>query len=546
MNLERNIFVLQLRFNVPFLLHHVKNSVGLVCQAYDTMMKWVLTGSWITTERETLSQLIFILSKGLSATDRDESAQSTTKGEKEESKTKRKREGKIRQGTASIRLGDATAVIAQAASSSAGTVTTAATVTSTPFPDRGSNPALEAIKDAAEIATAQLINHLGNFPTPPGPSRISTLFRESEELEHLRKWIDQNGGGAASASPASRPVDGPASELRLNREANGLSGFGDDYTRKFIRYYLLDGRVVLGLIERPYSKDGPSITVVVRDAVGKFSWTSTLRYRDERSGANGGGAGLRSAASMGAMRSQSPDPMIPPSPTIDTPSGGGLFFSGGPGAGDASTTGTVSLPVPKGGSYRRTSAGGSSAGMSSPLEFGSNNSVYSERGGDGPGEGNKDGIERAGSAEQLQQSAGTLGAPAQQSSIHSANVAAAVPTPGMTVTFVGDTQHQAGFAVASSNLSSSPSSQPMALLPPNPSPSPYAGLDQVRSCNSEEIPDLSEIFARESEAATLYGKVEKSTSEQMSTEMAWIVKHVQEYVVFCVIFLVSRPLSHEF
>ncbi|KAG9297725.1 hypothetical protein G9A89_011240 [Geosiphon pyriformis] len=137
-----------------------------------------------------------------------------------------------------------------------------------------------AIKIAAEIAMTQIINHLGNFPAWAdhiGPSRVSTLFKDDLQLA-----MDQ---------------------IRNQREFDGVS------IPELVRYFLIDGRLILGFVEMPKKLElqrinsneylrtptsakeldhtsfepddsvrAPSVTIVIRDSTGKYSWTSHMRY----------------------------------------------------------------------------------------------------------------------------------------------------------------------------------------------------------------------------------------------------------------------------
>ncbi|RIB28962.1 hypothetical protein C2G38_2028135 [Gigaspora rosea] len=76
-----------------------------------------------------------------------------------------------------------------------------------------------AVKLAAEIAMSQFVNHLGNFPAWSdhiGPSRVSTLFNDDLLL--------------AKAHIAESNVDS---------------------IPELVRYFLIDGRVVIGFVEIP-------------------------------------------------------------------------------------------------------------------------------------------------------------------------------------------------------------------------------------------------------------------------------------------------------
>ncbi|KAJ3088523.1 hypothetical protein HK100_008013, partial [Physocladia obscura] len=156
-----------------------------------------------------------------------------------------------------------------------------------------------AVKAAAEIALAQMLNHLGNFPPKNascGVSRISTLFNEINEVKRIlamRNRVKENSIFTSSNNSLYDENSSPTISEKLTCE---ISLF-----RKYLRYFVYDNRVLLGFVEQPewavenlanssesweleYNQKepkDPKIIIVIRDATGKFSWISELLYKEK-------------------------------------------------------------------------------------------------------------------------------------------------------------------------------------------------------------------------------------------------------------------------
>ncbi|CAG8589929.1 4259_t:CDS:10 [Paraglomus occultum] len=221
----------------------------LVEKAYDCMMRWILVGQWIVGDRDCHEAVIATISRGISiiADDDDSASQANAHTDKKKNR-KENAPNKL-----FIQRGN------KAATSSNESIPNNSG--SARYGRKGESD----VKLAAEVAMAQFVNHLGNFPAwgeNVGPSRVSTLFKNDLNLAHA--------------------------QLAASREHNKMTG-------ELVRYFMIDGRVILGFVEMPKdaawlervaksqelddSKDAPSVIIVIRDSTGKYSWTTHMRYK---------------------------------------------------------------------------------------------------------------------------------------------------------------------------------------------------------------------------------------------------------------------------
>ncbi|CAG8555493.1 1092_t:CDS:10, partial [Cetraspora pellucida] len=252
----------------------------LVEKAYDCMMRWILVGQWIVGDRDCHEAVISTISKGISIVPNndDDNAQQNSPADK-----KKNRKDPIPNKLFAPRAKMSTAnneSILQAGGQ-----------------NRCGKKGEMAVKLAAEIAMSQFVNHLGNFPAWSdhiGPSRVSTLFNDDLLLAKAR---------IAESNVGSIP--------------------------ELVRYFLVDGRVVIGFVEIPKhpvwiinkdpktltasdnfetpveagtpvsspgtpkapipqeyiqkeldeTDDCPSVIIVMRDSTGKYSWESHMCYK---------------------------------------------------------------------------------------------------------------------------------------------------------------------------------------------------------------------------------------------------------------------------
>eukprot|EP01100_Stratorugosa_tubuloviscum_P015429 TRINITY_DN8902_c0_g1_i1.p1 TRINITY_DN8902_c0_g1~~TRINITY_DN8902_c0_g1_i1.p1 ORF type:complete len:1255 (+),score=606.97 TRINITY_DN8902_c0_g1_i1:98-3862(+) len=105
----------------------------------------------------------------------------------------------------------------------------------------------QKIKDVADHVLMNLMNMLGNYPMPNGPSRASTLVTEEDML------------------------------IDVVSKAGEEAGTIQDI-KQFIRYYSIDNSIILTIIERAYEEGGPNITIIIRDKTGKYAWDTKASY----------------------------------------------------------------------------------------------------------------------------------------------------------------------------------------------------------------------------------------------------------------------------
>src|SRR6266498_2503331 len=258
------------------------------------MMRWILIGQWIVGDRDCHEAVIATISRGISITpnnDDDSSSPSSSSNDKK----------KNRRDTAPNKL--------FSARSNKNIVTNSESISQHHYQNRYGKKGEVAVKIAAEIAMAQFVNYLGNFPAwgdNIGPSRISTLF--NGDLGLAKKQLSD-----------SKDFDGGVSMPEL------------------VRYFLIDSRVLVGFVEMPkhfswtvggdirtpsspgslsdayatptatetpaspvspgtpkasipqsYLREqsneedsSPSVIIVMRDSTGKYSWTSRMVYKTQ-------------------------------------------------------------------------------------------------------------------------------------------------------------------------------------------------------------------------------------------------------------------------
>eukprot|EP01122_Echinamoeba_exundans_P014768 TRINITY_DN6753_c0_g1_i2.p1 TRINITY_DN6753_c0_g1~~TRINITY_DN6753_c0_g1_i2.p1 ORF type:complete len:1091 (-),score=190.34 TRINITY_DN6753_c0_g1_i2:1420-4692(-) len=101
---------------------------------------------------------------------------------------------------------------------------------------------------AAQYALNNLLYHSGQFPLTVGPHRLSSEVCE----EDILAMIIRDSGRQMDMEEA----------------------------KQFYRHFVLDGNIVLTLIDLPYQKL-PTIIIITRDSTGKHVWTSQLRFYED-------------------------------------------------------------------------------------------------------------------------------------------------------------------------------------------------------------------------------------------------------------------------
>ncbi|KAI8842536.1 hypothetical protein BC829DRAFT_446414 [Chytridium lagenaria] len=273
----------------------------LIIKAYDCLIRWCIIGTWILGDRDCLTSAISSLCRGITLLDRegDFSAISSTLpttpisntgsslsigsdktplsvsnatstlathfanlAETVKSGTSERRKLGVRSNTKIFQKLPHVKVVVE----KGGGVSTETKDGGVGLPTFATLKCELAVKSAAETAFAHLVNQLGHFPPfgeSTGVSRVSTVWSELEELKRI---------------------------LEIRGKLRGEpSAFSISELRRFLRYYIFDGRVVVGLLEHPNwayeEEDGetvdPRLTIILRDATGKYSWTTKLKYIED-------------------------------------------------------------------------------------------------------------------------------------------------------------------------------------------------------------------------------------------------------------------------
>ncbi|KAJ3171865.1 hypothetical protein HK101_011216 [Irineochytrium annulatum] len=185
------------------------------------------------------------------------------------------------------------------------------------------------IKAAAETAMAQIVNYLGCSPPfgeVTGISRVSAVWNEQVEARRislLRERIvaRKNLGARTDKEQVSDDMATELKDVPLKGSSFALAGGAD--MKKYLRYFVYDDRVIIGILEQPSWVDdeepdtdslkrrsvdsdrsirssrlsgNPTVTLVLRDATGRYSWVSSLKYKED------------SGRTMSLMRSSVPTP----------------------------------------------------------------------------------------------------------------------------------------------------------------------------------------------------------------------------------------------
>ncbi|CAG8471515.1 1328_t:CDS:2 [Acaulospora colombiana] len=232
-NCARELVLVLSRYIDTMLASGLATNYHLIEKAYDCMMRWILIGQWIVGDRDCHEAVISTISKGISVIPNNDDDASNSSIDKKKSK-----KDQVPTKLFSPRSNKTLSSSSENLSHLGGQIR---------YGKRGEY----AVKIAAEIAMSQFVNHLGNFPAwsdPIGPSRISTLFNNDLEL------------------------------ARIQNAENG-----ETFIAERVRYFLIDGRVVMGFVETPRRMeekgDNISVIVVLRDSTGKYTWISKMCYK---------------------------------------------------------------------------------------------------------------------------------------------------------------------------------------------------------------------------------------------------------------------------
>ncbi|XP_078001249.1 ral GTPase-activating protein subunit beta-like [Glandiceps talaboti] len=110
--------------------------------------------------------------------------------------------------------------------------------------DKEQKPASLRVREAAELVRGYIMDHLGYFPPPCGPSAITSLLNEDSLLKYAKGncTTDKNGS---------------------------------------FKYFVLENRVLLAVLEQPLGNNQdplPTVTSILRGHSGRHAWTMQLRH----------------------------------------------------------------------------------------------------------------------------------------------------------------------------------------------------------------------------------------------------------------------------
>nr|CAG8510797.1 3940_t:CDS:10 [Entrophospora candida] len=260
----------------------------LIERAYDCMIRWILAGQWIVGDRDCHEAVILTISKGISLNPVSEDESSSQPNSPVEKKRGRK------ESTSNKLFSPRVTRIGTSSSENIGY-------------QSGSNKCWKrgelSVKIAADIAMSQFLNHLGNFPAwgdHIGPSRVSTLFNHDLELAKLHipelvRYFLIDGRvivgfvempkhpiWAINGDPITPNVTTPGTPNTPKTFANSPSSSTTSPGTPSTASSLETPIVLNKLQEEPDELiDAPSVIIVLRDSTGKYSWTSQMRYKSQ-------------------------------------------------------------------------------------------------------------------------------------------------------------------------------------------------------------------------------------------------------------------------
>ncbi|KAI9093828.1 hypothetical protein DFS34DRAFT_665968 [Phlyctochytrium arcticum] len=343
---------------------------SLIMSAYDTITHWILLGQWIVEDRECHNAVIATLCRGIGVTDRDDdfagvsasvsnslstsmtsgnlkdlSNGVTGTGDRERTPTNSTLQSFMSGSTvmAGPALADkkklqrhsmaASKLIPKLRAAAVGTAQAIPVSTGTKdsglgLPTFANLTAEMMIKSAAELALAQFLNRLGNFPPfgeVTGVTRVSSVWNEEAEIRRIigiREKIKRQRQAGTSNPDGGKYGSGHDDFVKQGSVA--VSDF-----RRYMRYYAFDRRLIIGIIETPHwarddddAKENrnssrvptPQMTMVVRESTGKYTWMTTLKYTHDHIHGEGplSSAAARPNASHRTSMQPSPHPPAKP------------------------------------------------------------------------------------------------------------------------------------------------------------------------------------------------------------------------------------------
>ncbi|KAI8996097.1 hypothetical protein BC832DRAFT_567895 [Gaertneriomyces semiglobifer] len=298
-----------------------------IVAAYESLIRWAVSGNWIINDPECHAVVLSTLSRGIGILDRQNDFAVISSGLA--THFNQSTPGPIIASATSGNLKElangATTLDRDRIASSAGTTTTGATEKKKPqrhamsaaklipklrsalpttvpvstgskdggfgLPTFASLTAEMMVKAAAEVALNHLTNHLGHFPPSgerTGVARVSSMWKEVEEVKKI-----------VAARRTLQTSEKPAREPKSPLDDDVANALSDDVSledfKKYVRYYAYDRRLIIGFVDTPawayqHSNDGhrkatPTMTLIVRDSSGKYTWQTSMKYVDDKESA---------------------------------------------------------------------------------------------------------------------------------------------------------------------------------------------------------------------------------------------------------------------
>lgn len=233
--------------NILLQTGNLVNTYGLIVQAYECMIRWVLVSQWIIGDKDCCKAVIETLSKGITILEKDTHTVAPPNTSEQPPivppEKKKRRDTGLMPPKQLFQLPPR--VNKGAHQTTSPNSNTSQHESSHALPTDTSRPAKEyiAIRRAAQYCMSLFVNQLGRFALP-------------NELDDARPEMADD-----------------LHQLRLYKEKHGT------YERCPIRCFMLGDRTLLTIMDT--TSHIPSILVVVRDTTGKYAWSIETRYMDK-------------------------------------------------------------------------------------------------------------------------------------------------------------------------------------------------------------------------------------------------------------------------
>lgn len=221
------------------------HSYPLIVQAYDCMMKWILTSQWIIDDRDCYKAVISTLSRGITIFDRDMDQPPETPQEK-----KKRRDPMTSKPLFQLPPRPSVKMSTSSGNNSSGGGNTSQSSS------RSNSSAVRkeqvAVRMAAEYCMSQFVNQLGRSSPLTG-----SVNQKAEDLQQLR--------------------------LRRSQRCSDQGDLLPWESRDAIRYFLLDKRMILAVFDiesQQDEKDVPAVKFIIRDTTGRHVWSIDAQYKD--------------------------------------------------------------------------------------------------------------------------------------------------------------------------------------------------------------------------------------------------------------------------